>query len=95
MRSAVSLLICLLALPAAAQTFPVVHKKAFWPDGAGELGFERAAHAGCVGACGELAAGDQRVTAPGYRPVIRWPTEPIRPSFLISRWMSSLGCSRS
>jgi hypothetical protein len=31
-----------------------------------------------------------RLTAPGYRPVMRCPTEPIRPSFLISRWMSSL-----
>jgi hypothetical protein len=34
------------------------------------------------------------VDAPGYRPVMRWPTEPIRPSFLMSRWASSPGCSR-
>ena len=28
-------------------------------------------------------------------PVMRCPTEPIRPSFLMSRWISSPGCSRS
>jgi hypothetical protein len=39
MRSVLSFLIWLVAFPAAAQTFPVVHKKALWPDGSGELIF--------------------------------------------------------
>jgi hypothetical protein len=39
MKSVLSVLIVFFALPAAAQTFSVVHKKALWPDGAGELIF--------------------------------------------------------
>ncbi len=36
-----------------------------------------------------------RLTPPVCRPVIRWPTKPIRPSFLISIWMSSPAFARS
>jgi hypothetical protein len=39
MKSVLALLTVFLALPAMAQTFLVVHKKAFRPDGAGELIF--------------------------------------------------------
>lgn len=39
MKSALLLLVWLVAQTAAAQTFPVIHKKALWPDDPGELIF--------------------------------------------------------
>lgn len=39
MRTTLFLLALLVAIPAAAQTFPVVQKKALWPDGHGKLIF--------------------------------------------------------
>jgi hypothetical protein len=37
LKSAFAIVVILTAQPAAAQTFPVIHKKALWPDGRGEL----------------------------------------------------------
>jgi len=37
MKLVLLLLVCLAAQTAAAQTFPVIHKKAFWTDGRGDL----------------------------------------------------------
>src|SRR3954470_19471621 len=37
----------------------------------------------------------RRLLCPVRSPVMRWPTRSKRPSFLISMWISSPGCSRS